>query len=340
MQQTLRPYVAAGVALVGAGVIAATPVVAAVPNMHVMRDVALVAESTPENPDTPDTPAIDFTSAWESAFETAKTNSNLLGDASDQVSKALQDAIDANKDLIAGNRGDLADALTFMGGDPDAEDYTAYLKESVNPVAKHTLDSMHNVFYTILNGTNPIMGNIAHIDPFTGDELQLLNFAASPLSGVLIGTLAPSISPLVSAINSVDAIQDALSGETPDTTAALQELVNLPAGMVNGFLNGATLDLTSALPAIEEAGLLDFLPEKYDVTGLSYAFGGLFSTGDVDKLGDFHIGGSLLNGVGVDLDGVPLISHIEGVGVGPFAALIGMGDILTTLINELGADAG
>ncbi|MCV7063501.1 hypothetical protein H7I76_30620 [Mycolicibacterium vaccae] len=61
MNHALRAYATAGIALVGASLIAVTPLTTPLPDNHVTSDAQLAAD-------------IDFTGAWEDAFNTAVTN--------------------------------------------------------------------------------------------------------------------------------------------------------------------------------------------------------------------------------------------------------------------------
>jgi hypothetical protein len=67
---------------------------------------------------------------------------------------------------------------------------------------------------------------------------ELLDFTGSPLSGVLIGELGTMLSPVLEFNADLTAIGDALGGGTPDFMTALQDLANMPADIINAFLNG------------------------------------------------------------------------------------------------------
>lgn len=295
-----RPWIAAGVALVGAGAIAATPVAAlpGLPAVH-LPAVALTADFDPLG-------------AWQDVFDTAKANLTTLTDSAVPM-VAMQQLI-AN--LINGDSIDpkaIIDAIAQP--DPD-------ISLAPSPLTLSN-DGLQTLVALVLPQYLP------SDFPLTTDELTpILSFVASPLSGVLMGALGPSIAPLVALGNSVTDISDALSGDNPDWSAALQEMTNIPANMLGGYLNGATLDLAGLIPTLTEAGLL---PAEMDVTALSYTFGGLLSPGatanDVEGflagLQDGSapgIGGSILNGLGLTtgLMGFPLV--IDGQGLGPIAA--------------------
>jgi hypothetical protein len=167
------------------------------------------------------------------------------------------------------------------------------------------------------------------------------NFAASPLSGVLIGFLGPFISPEVALLNSVQAALGDLTGPNADPTAALYELVNTPANVVNGFFNGATLNLDGLAP------LFDSFVSNGDnggesITGLSFAFGGLFRPGSVvDGVGGVEngVGGSILNSLGLDLafslpdDDAGATVDVPAIGVGPIAAIDGLVNTVGEVFN-------
>lgn len=309
MHQALRPYITAGVGLLGAGLIAVPPVAAAsVVDVHAMPEVALTAGV--------DLGDIDFTQAWTDAFDTAKENFTAAQAAASDASSALSDALKA-ADFSTLDFNQLSSALTFLGGDQ---------KSFLNTLVPQTADNYHALMYMVM--TDP-EGSMTGGEPaLPADMLPLLQFAASPLSGMLFAGLGPSISPMVALINSFEAISADLSsvdGATPDMAAALQEMVNIPANMVNGLLNGATLNLDALVPAIADAGLL---PEGMTIEGMSMAFGGLFSTGSVsselvggdDGAGGF--GGSILNAIGLNISGVPVLGNLDLVpnALGPLGA--------------------
>ena len=142
-------------------------------------------------------------------------------------------------------------------------------------------------------------------------------------SGVVLGLLGPVLAPVAAVINSVTAIIDFL-GEG-DFSGAGSELVNIPANLVNGFLNGATLNVTPIVNL--------FAPGVVDFVGLN--LGGLLA-GPVPMNGSLvdpadapteFSGGTLFTslavagyvGVNVDTPGLPS---------SPIGSLIGMGQFL------------
>jgi len=308
-----RPWIAAGVALVGAGAIAATPV-AALPGLPAVHfpTVALTADFDPLG-------------AWQDVFDTAKANVTTLTDSAVPM-VAMQQLI-AN--LINGDSID-PKAIIDAIAQPDTD-----INLSPSPLTLSN-DGLQTLVALVLPQYLP------SDFPLSTDELTpILSFMASPLSGVLMGALGPSIAPLVALGNSVTEIGNALSGDDADVSAALQEMANLPANMLGGFLNGATVDLAGLIPTLTDAGLL---PEEMDVTALSYTFGGLLSPGSTanDVEGFLNgitdgsspgIGGSILNGLGLTtgLMGFPLV--IDGQGVGPIGAWEGLQEIIAMTLG-------
>ncbi|ORV41317.1 hypothetical protein AWC02_18090 [Mycolicibacter engbaekii] len=334
MNPVLRPFVTAGVAVVGAGMITVTPVVAPLPEVHGVGDIALTA-------------GIDFTGAWSDAFSTAQANvselQNALQDANNALSEALSNADPENLSLEQ-----LGAALTFLGGDqkgflnPLAQ-FTTSLPSGEGGIGDPGFGLGNFLLYGLLTnqGEELAPGLIPAIPDPIPEIVQVL---ASPLSGLLIGALGPYLSPLVELFNSIEAISANLGGEDPDAMAALQELINIPANMFNGWLNGATINLDFLLPTISEAGLL---PEGAAISGLSFAFGGLLSPGEVggnlEALLGSEIpppvfgGGSILNGLGITIsvtDPLELdLAFGQGQGVGFLGALAGLGQSLALLLT-------
>jgi hypothetical protein len=163
----------------------------------------------------------------------------------------------------------------------------------------------------------------------------IANFAASPLSGVLIGFAGPLVSPGVQLFNSAGTIFADLTGGNP--AAALTALVNTPGDVVNAFFNGATLNLDPLVPLFNPYVMAGSDGGEH-LTGLSLAFGGLFSPGQVvtGVTGPtyYGAGGSLLNSLGLDLSFFPpdddagATLAIPAIPVGPIAATAGLIDVI------------
>lgn len=317
MELTTRPWITAGVALAGASVIAAIPLAGPPPGLQ-SRAVQLASDFDPVTPflDALNTASANATAVADFYFEAPEAALqqaivNQVGSIGEDPATALQDfQVNFLTALLA---------ATFI--DPDQDDADL---DFINGLATHTLDAPHQVLQTAL--TEGIPGVL----PAPGDQVPLIaDFLSSPVSGVLIGSLGPVISPLVEFGNDVQAAIDAMS---TDPTTAMQDLVNIPANVTNAFFNGATLDLSALIPLIEQGNAVG-LPDGVSIDALSLAFGGLFSPGSVVD----GAGGSILNALGLDLNGVPGLGDLDiaGQGVGPIAA---MADLSQIVAEALGWD--
>ncbi|OMC03752.1 hypothetical protein A5735_00705 [Mycolicibacter heraklionensis] len=334
MNSALRPFATAGVALVGAGIITVTPVATPLLETHAMRDVALTAD-------------LDFTGAWADAFSAAQTNLENLQTAAQDANSALDEVL-SNTENLNLDLEQLGAALTFLAGDqkgfldPLAQ-FTTSLPSGEGGLGDPGFGLGNFLLYGLLTNQGEALAP-GLIPPIPDPIPEIVQVLASPLSGLLIGALGPSLSPLVELFNSVEAISSNLGGEDPDAMAALQELINIPANMFNGWLNGATLNLDFLIPMVSEAGLL---PEGTDISALSFAFGGLLSPGEVggnlDALLGSEVpppifgGGSILNGLGITISVTdPLEIDLPfgpGQGVGYLGALVGLEQVIALVLS-------
>ena len=137
------------------------------------------------------------------------------------------------------------------------------------------------------------------------------------------------LSPALQFDADVTAISDALSGSTPDFTAAFQDLVNAPANITGAFLNGyGDVNVDTLLT---DLGLNTLLTDL----GITVP-----PTATADLGGLLRSAGSLLNGlditemVGVACPNVLCATFdIPSTAVGPIASLIGLGQAVAEAIG-------
>jgi hypothetical protein len=205
----------------------------------------------------------------------------------------------------------------------------------VSSTVSHTLDSTHGLLFDALTGQLASLGFPAPAEPIP----SIVEFLASPLSGILLGAVGPVISPDVALANSIEAVVgDIQSG---DSSQALSALLATPANMLGAFFNGATLNLDALIPAIEQANIIP-LPEGTTIDGLSFAFGGLLSTGVTQHdytgaAGEIpSVGGSILNSLGIDLSGAPIVGTVDATAnpVGPLGALEGLSQLIGVELGD------
>ncbi len=147
----------------------------------------------------------------------------------------------------------------------------------------------------------------------------VLDFTTSPVSGVLLGLIGPVVAPVLSVVNSVGAIIDAL--RQSDFEGAINELINIPANAVNAFLNGGpVLDLA---PVLSLVGVT--LPDS--ISSLGFNMGGLLSTGISPAQPDMPgpVAEVMFDGLAFTADlGTGALADHPGLSVGPIGSLIGL----------------
>jgi hypothetical protein len=238
MHVAARPYLAAGVALVGASAIAISPI-APVPDVHlseIRSSAAAVELSAMTNP----------LELWADVLTTASQNVGLLGQ------QWLADPAPILKQIIANQLYSANVLITTLQGLGDA--YASALSPS-NPFGAPatiqlafgqiasgqveagilTLSSLGLVLgLPLISASFPIAGVIAQ--PFTNVG-KLINNIPSVLPAVLLyGLIGPMNSSLVATGHVIDSLGSAVRGG--DIAEFVNALVNAPATVTGAFLNG------------------------------------------------------------------------------------------------------
>ncbi len=328
-----RAWVAAGVAIAGASVMAVAPGVhSEVPTAYKATEatVRLAADWKPLEP---------YIDAFNEASKNAATLAHnyflapglplqqIISNQSKYLNEVLNDPSKAD-DALKKMRANLEAVITGVTGIGASDDTLAQTKD-------HTVDGLHGLVLQLLPQFLPEGGPI---DPAT--ITAIMNVLASPMSGVLIGLVGPVISPAVAVLNSGIAIAAAIQAGDPD--AVFSDVFSAPANVVGAVFNGATLDLTALTPIINETGLLG----STTLNSLDIAFGGLFTPGSVGR-GSYDgpngtsitaPGGSILNSVGMNVTtdalGFPLTLDIPGQAVGPIGAMEGLSQTVGVLLGD------
>lgn len=328
MHAILRPYATAGVVIAGTGLIAATPVVAPAPMARTVIDVALTAGGLPS-----------VAAPWIDVYNESAANATTLIDNFLLAPGVAWQQLYANVMGYAQQFLDDPSATTLADINTQIQEHWVAVrdgwalpldvaKETYNLVTHHTIDGSittgHLVLISQVPGYLPAGTDVDGVN-------AALNWMISPMSGVIMGSLGPGISPWIAMMNSIADGDD------------LNEII---ASGWNGFLNGAVLHLDSLLPMINDAG---FLPQGMALDRLDFTFGGLLSTGNV-QIGNYQVigandevlatvpavGGSLFNAVGLEMVGVPVLNKIdvEGQAIGPIAAWQAWGQIIGSLLGS------
>ncbi|MBU9764046.1 hypothetical protein FR943_09345 [Mycobacterium sp. TNTM28] len=332
-QEVTRQWLTAGVVMASAAMIAATPGLSPIP-AGIQNDIHADAVRL--------TAGWDPLTAWQAAFDTAAAGGTTLADnfllapgvglqqaIVNQLGYAKQlfddpASFEAVSQQFAANAMKVMTGLTLIGADDDTKD----------AVLKHTLGGMHGM---ALDMFPSFLAEGVDAEAFSA----VMSVLASPLSGVLIGLAGPVASPAVALLNSAVAISEALQAD--DATTALSTLLNVPAAMVDGFLNGANLNLDALAPMINDAGLIK---DTVTIAGLNVAFGGLLTPGSTDrstyeytdedgnKVEIPAVGGSIFNSLGLDVKLGTLGISVEGEAVGPIGALQGLSQTVGALLGN------
>jgi hypothetical protein len=151
----------------------------------------------------------------------------------------------------------------------------------------------------------------------------ILDFATTPISGLLIGAIGPVLAPVLAAVDSVQEAFAALRAR--EFADAINALINIPTSMINAGLNGGpTLDLTRILGGL--------LPASIKTIGIT--MGGLLSPGGVAFDALAAEADATIPGVGtITLD-------VPGYPVGPIGALTSLTNYVAKSIKPPTAGAG
>lgn len=339
---SIRSYLAAGVAAAGVGAIAlspvhpVTPALAALPQQVSHLAVNLAAAVDPVDP---------FT-AWVDVITTAITNGGDLAQA--WVNGVyVQGTPPGNTPATQGYQTGVAfpiiqqilsNLITYVGELPDFGGIISQAFGNIgnavqSPFApgveiEEGLPLNQNVNATP-NVDGGFLGQLSQrqvlglLPLVAGDAYAslkpILDFATTPISGVLVGAIGPIVAPVLALVNSVSNTIALL--QESNFVGAITELINIPANAVNAFLNGGqVLDLTGLV------GLLGVqLPDSIESIGLK--MGGLLSPGGVAF-------DAVAAKASATLDPLPPVSITDtGLPVGPIGALFGLGNYVAQSIK-------
>jgi|GEM_PF-3086958 len=342
------PGLAAAVALAGAGVIAAHPAVSPAPASAQLSGMRLMA-------------AQDIT--WDEVFQSARTGATDISNHFSAVpfpalQQVLANQIGYVQGLLNGSvsfsdvSAEIQNHLTAVFGAP-ATDTTAAIPGALfGPFLPEggATDTLYQSLDATVNSTGTgifafITLNHEQLFPLLADAIpsllpalgldesalpqidSLLQFAGSPLGGIVIGELGTALSPMLQLNDDISSITTALSDS--DWNAALQDLANMPANLASAYLNGyGEVDL---MPILDQLGI-DLPPVELvtglptTVTDLNVVLGGLLSGG-----------GSLFDAIGLSADGGESIGALDlsGLAVGPLASMV---ELSQAIAEALGWD--
>jgi hypothetical protein len=290
-----RSYLISGVAMLGAGVVAVAPVqptlgAAPAPGHFVSQAVELAAAANP------------ITRILE-VWDTSETD--FAGLVNQELAAPLPSLQQVAANWI-GYAADLPDISGIFGNIVANAQAAIAAPFTADP---STLDEAHQGIFAFL----PDLGNLKPI----------VDFTTTYTSGALLGVVSPFIASGLAFMNSVQAIiGDVMASNFAD---AITELINVPANVVDAFLNGGqTLDLG---PLLTSLGVLPISPTAgIDITDLNIEMGGVLSAG-----------GSIFNALGltIAIEGTDLPA-LPGTGAGWAGSLIGLGGVIAKALGWSG----
>ena len=310
MHISVRSHLTAGIAVVGAGALALSPVTPLPQNLGPVPTISALA--------------VSLTASQGATVDPITLWIDTLQAASDNLTGLIEDYV-ANPFPIV--QQVIANLITFVGELPN-------FGTILNQVVTSTLAGLQAPF--VANPANISEDPVTSIGPFPVSQSSIwallptllpadvyaslkpiLDFTTTPVSGVLTGLIGPIVGPVLALSSSVGAIISALSAG--NFTAAINELINVPAYVTNAFLNGGeNLDLTPVL------GLLGItLPPSVQALGLN--MGGLLTGSGVQPGETYGVAFDGLSATAsVQLDPrLPAVTVVDpGLPVGPIGALI------------------
>ncbi|MEB3067947.1 outer membrane porin GjpA [[Mycobacterium] vasticus] len=314
MQLAPKPYVTAGIAIAGASLIAVPPVTPALPSASGVQ-----------------APAIQLTGAWEDAFNAGSANlTQLVNNYGLAPGVGFQQSL---VNMVGFMQMLINDPASLTAASEQMQDNIKAVFTSWDLINADDATKAATTAFTIAADHNLLLSQIpGFLPPDIDSNLvnTVLDFMSSPLSGVIMGALGPSISPWIALSNSIS------DGDS------FSEII---ANMTGAYFNGATLNLNFLLPMINNAGLL---PAPMQIDNLEFAFGGLLTGGEVahkpweiyDSNGDPAltvpvVGGSMINSLGINLLGVPVLGSLgfEGHAVGPMGAWLSFSELASQLLG-------
>ena len=331
MHVTYRSYLTAGVAALGAGAIALTPVQPIPNHLAVAQDkaVATLAVNLAST--------IDPITPWVDTFKLTVENVTKLAEFYLEKPFPLLQTIGAN---IGTYIQELPDFQTIFG--QITNNINTFFYAPWSPGACATDPCGDPAFYQGDFVSNvPITNKLPVFGQFSQRQLYallpavlpaeeaatlapLLALAGNHWSGQLAGLVGPLLAPVIVLTRSFTAIGEFF--QKGDVTGAINELINIPANVTNGVLNGAGyLDLTGVVEAIQP------LPDTIKSIGLN--LGGLVSPpvpfeGTLDAPTALN-GGTLFDNIAVEAEALGLTVKSPGLPVSWFGSVIGLGQFLS-----------
>jgi hypothetical protein len=235
MNAAVRPYATAGIALVGASVIAVSPLAPPMPDLQAMqRTVSSVGVEL--------SAAVNPIENWIQVFQKSAANLRAIGlqiadSPAPILSQIVANQIAAFEDLKTRFDNNAGTVKLILDGAPNAIATARGQLQSGDIVG--AFDTFNNQIVIPL-----ALAGVQAVSDLTRPLVSMVNNFAKAFATVpdaVFQVILPMTFPLVSTINAaVQATQDVYDGVVArDPAAVINTLVNLPANLVDGFLNGS-----------------------------------------------------------------------------------------------------
>jgi len=336
MHITARSYLTSGIAAIGAGAIALTPVQPLPDHMPATTQPAI--QSLAVNLAS----SIDPITPWVNTFKTAAANFQLLSDYAAQQPLPLLTTWGKNqatylKELFNGQAaaipgqiwGNIQTLLQAPWWNQDgqtipSEEFSNQYISDTQTVQK--IGVLFNSEQDVYGVAAPL---IASQYPDSPAISTLLQYTATHLSAQAAGLISPFLSGLVALTKSFTAVGQYV--QTGDLIGAINELINIPANMTNAFLNGAgPVDLTAIVKNILPPAVAQIIQE------FGVNLGGVLSPPvpydgsltNANKPPTVYTGGTLFDIVSAKATVAGVGAETTGIPVGLTAANISMNQFL------------
>ncbi len=340
MHVTPRSYLTAGIAALGVGAIALSPI-QPLPDHNAPAQQKAVAHLAVNLAST-----IDPITPWVDTFKTAFANIQTLGKLNEQNPFPLAKTVGANIGTyfseLTNGQGNLIpgqiwnNVQTFFqapwdpgsgidvpyASGPEFLSFGDYVSDYFPPSGQ--APSGVATFF-VGAAVGQWAAGCEDDDSCTFKPLiPIINFLNTPYSGQLVALVGTLISPLVQAVKSFTAVGEFF--QAGDVIGAINELINIPANMTNASLNGAGfLDLT---------GIVDSIVPNSPLTRIGVNLGGLLNVMPQDKgWGEFGFTPPTEWSGGVGTDSLSVgepgaFDYAQGIPNGLLGANIGLGQFL------------
>ena len=355
--RSARPYLAAGIAALGASAIALAPV-QPIPN-HVSLDTAPAIKTVAVDL----AAAVNPIAAWVDTIQSTAANITTLGSFALEQPFPIATTLLHNwgvyaQEILSGNIqtvfGQIENNFRTLFAAPFDTGVTVTLTNAtVTPNQSVTIPAagvpgfepyfISDACSGAGNCGSPANLNLLAVQITAGGSLEppsdpinlwstivkfapVWRFLATPASGALLGLLGPVLSPIASVLNTFSALgRDLKAGNLLD---AVYEIVNVPANLTNAVFNGARLDLT---PVLEAFGVNLHNPDSsIQIGNFGLKLGGLLNVTPIDTPATAYNMGTGFNALSGDPNdpGTFLADNALGVPTGLGGSFVGMGQYL------------